>query len=512
MSLFRSILFIDPDDGADIDQVSAPECFADLHLDQIVSDVVRGNADGQLDRYFYLPLREASAVTYRHEVFRDLDRVEVCAPIKAFVAGMRTMRQQLDRVGRLWHPLQRQGWFVYAVQAYCDAVAALNDGLGRAAPSSHGLREFADYVVSYVNGDQFRALVTEIADLQTELRGIRYAVHIDGLKVHVDRYDGRPDYSRAVTATFERFSSESARDYRVRMKDFPDMNPVEEQILQCVAKLYDDQFTRLDTFCSRYRTYLDATIARFDHEVSFYLSYLAFTRRFTDAGLRFSYPRITDDPGSIYADDAFDLALAGKTMTDGNALVCNDFRLNGPERVFVITGPNQGGKTTLARTIGQLAYLAALGCPVPASRAMMTLPDGLYTHFERRETLATTHGKLDNELVRIHDILSRATPGSVIVMNESFASTTVDDSLQIGAEVLERIIALGCVAVYVTFLDELACLHRACVSMVGEVDHDDPTKRAFTFKRRPADGLAYAAALADKYGLSRDVLVRRIGQ
>ena len=104
------------------------------------------------------------------------------------------------------------------------------------------------------------------------------------------------------------------------------------------------------------------------------------------------------------------------------------------------------------------------------------MPDDIYTHFERQETLATLHGKLDNELVRIHDILSRATAESIIVMNESFASTTVDDSVQIGTEVLERIIALGCVAVYVTSSTNCKS-HRACVSMVAEVEHDDPTKR-----------------------------------
>jgi DNA mismatch repair protein MutS len=512
MAPFRSILFTDPDVGAGIDDLTAPECFADLHLDQIVNDVVRGNTDEHLDRYFYLPLHDASAVNYRHDVFRDLERDEVRAPIEAFVADMRTMRRQLERVRRLWHPLQRQGWFVYAVEEFCDAVATLRDELGRTTPSSHGLREFADYVASYVNGDRFRTLVAEIGYVQAELHKIRYAVHIDGLKVHVDRYDGQPDYSCDIAATFDRFASETAKNYHVRMKDFPDMNHVEEQILQCVAKLYPEQFKRLDAFCTQHRTYLDATISRFDREVSFYLSYLAFVRRFTDAGLRFSYPSITDDPGSTHAVDAFDLALAAKAAKGGNTVVCNNFHLSGPERVFVITGPNQGGKTTLARTIGQLAYLAALGCPVPASQATLTLPDDIYTHFERQETLATLHGKLDNELVRIHDILSRAIPSSIIVMNESFASTTVDDSLQIGTEVLERIIALGCVAVYVTFLDELASLHRACVSMVGEVEHDDPTKRTFKFTRRPADGLAYAAALADKYGLARDVLVRRIGQ
>ena len=138
------------------------------------------------------------------------------------------------------------------------------------------------------------------------------------------------------------------------------------------------------------------------------------------------------------------------------------------------------------------------------------MPDQIFTHFERQESLATLRGKLDNELVRIHDILSHATANSVIVMNESFASTTVDDALLIGAEVLQRIIARQCVAVYVTFLDELASLDPACVSMVGEVAHDDPTKRTFRFTRRPADGMAYAAALADKYGLTHEMLAERI--
>lgn len=95
-------------------------------------------------------------------------------------------------------------------------------------------------------------------------------------------------------------------------------------------------------------------------------------------------------------------------------------------------------------------------------------------------------------------------------MNESFASTTVNDAVLIGTEVLRRIIALGGVAVYVSFLDELASLDPACVSMVGEVAEDDPTRRSFRFTRRPADGLAYAAALADKYGLDHDTLLRRI--
>ncbi len=208
--------------------------------------------------------------------------------------------------------------------------------------------------------------------------------------------------------------------------------------------------------------------------------------------------------------DGFDMALAHKLAAERAPVVPNGFTLEGAERVIVVSGPNQGGKTTFARMFGQLHHLAALGCPVPGRRAQLTLVDKLFTHFERQETVATLSGKLEEELLRVHAMLDEATSRSVVVMNESFSSTSLRDALVIGRAVIAQLVERDMLAVYVTFIDELSRLSDATLSMVSTVDPADPATRTFKVVRRPADGLAYAAALAAKYNLGRDQLKERL--
>jgi len=507
---FHSILFERPEQRAGRD-LTDPDFFVDLNLDQVLESMIAGRERYELKPLFYAPLHEVAAVRYRHEVLRDLEEPEVLAAITKFADAMERMRERLERMEKLHYELQKQAWFLDAVEVYCEAVRSLAKDLDEGSVTSRGLRELRDYLGVYAASELFTTVVAETQALKEALAGIRYRVRIEGARVTVTKSEGDEDYSAQVQETFARFRQGAVGSYLVALPDHVEMNHVEARILDGVAELHPEVFAARAAYCARHAGYLDATIARFDREVQFYLAYLELIERLRAAGLPFCYPRVSAREKELATTETFDIALATKLVADDRPVVCNDFYLQPGERMFVVSGPNNGGKTTFARTFGQLHHLASLGLLVPGREARLFLPDRIFTHFEKEEDIETLRGKFDDELIRVHAILERATSSSIIVMNESFNSTTLSDALFVGTAVMRRILELGALGVYVTFVDEIASLSDATVSMVTQIVPENPAERTFKILRQRADGLAYAWAIADKYGLTYERLMERIG-
>ncbi len=507
---FRSILLPPGAREPQTEPADQPEFFRDLNLDKVVAAVTAGKDDYNLRPFFYRPLRDLATLAYRHEVMVDLERADTLPAVRSFAQGMRSVRQHRDLSAKLHYQHQKKLWFLDATATYCSTIAALKQDLRAVNLQSEGCVAFRSYLEDYTAAEGFAALKAETDQLKADLSTVKYSMLIRGDKITVRKYEDAADYSAVVQRTFDRFKQGGVKDYLVKFADGLDMNHVEVGVLGFVANLYPEIFADLDNYVERHQRFIDPTIERFDREIQFYVSYLEHIAGLKGHGLHFCYPKLSDSSKQVRSRDGFDLALAHQLAAEQSAVVCNDFHLAGRERVLVVSGPNQGGKTTFARTFGQLHYLASLGCPVPGTQADLFLFDRLFAHFERPEDITTLRGKLEDDLFRIHKVLAAATPDSIIIMNEIFSSTTLRDALFLGKEVLERIMDLDALAVCVTFIDELASLSAKTVSMLSTVVPDNPAVRTFKILRRPADGLAYAMSIAAKYGLTYSCLRERI--
>jgi len=507
---FYSILFDNPVDRIGDDALQAPEFFADLNCDQIVDAIIAGRDDYNLKPFFHACLPRVDAIKYRHEVMQELEGAALYERVKLFAVKMREVREHLVQVQKMYYKEQKQAWFLDAIEIYCETIKSFADDLTNSDLRSRGFLRFSDYLSSYARSAHFSSLFSQVNKLKADLATVEYCVLIKSGGFTVRKYEGEIDYSVEVEQTFEKFKQGAAKDYRVKFSVSLDMNHVETKILEFVAKLYPEIFVALVEFCNRNANFMDRTVTVFDREVQFYIAYLEYAAALKRVGLHFCYPRLSDTSKEIYDYEEFDLALAYKLLKENSSVVCNDFYLKGRERILVVSGPNQGGKTTFARTFGQLHYLASIGCPVPGKEAQLFLFDQLFTHFEKEEKVENLRGKLEDDLMRIHDILSRTTSRSIIVMNEIFTSTTIQDETFLSEKVMEKIIELGLLCVWVTFVDELASFGPQVVSMVSTVVPENPAVRTFKILRRPADGLAYAMAIAQKYGLTGEPIRKRI--
>ncbi len=477
----------------------------DLNLDRIFA-AIRADPDPEFREYLDLGLSDRDAVIYRHDVFRDVANDGIRTALVEFVREMAAMRSYSTISARVSHPQQKHRFHLDAVLAYCALLIELHRALSAAPVRSAGLRAWRDHLTEYLATAAFTALRADSRALDERLRAVRFSVSLRDQQITVDRHDGRADYTAAVQQLFHPLLGESRPADTATVHEWPDMNHVEERILDHLVALFPEPFAALDAFWTTHREFIDSAVATFDHEITFYLRYRMMMDRLGPEN--FCYPDVTETYDSIAVVGAYDLALALTLRRDGTGPVANDFALDGTGRgeyVLVVTGPNQGGKTTFARSIGQLAHLTALGCPVPARHARFPLVDRLFTHFERSEELSDPEGTLQEEIARMRATLGAVTDHSLVVMNESFSSTTTADALDIGTEVLGRLVATHTLTVFVTFLDELAAL-PAVVSMVAGVD-SDPDERTFRLERRPADGKAHAVAMAEKFGLTYDAIV-----
>jgi len=217
-------------------------------------------------------------------------------------------------------------------------------------------------------------------------------------------------------------------------------------------------------------------------EIGFYLGCLNLRDRLMAKGEPVCFP----DPADLVTDRLEQARLSARGLYDaslslslstGARAVGSDVDADG-RQLIMITGANQGGKSTFLRSVGLAQLMMQAGMFVAAESFAASVSAGIFTHFKREEDAAMEKGKLDEELARMSVITGQIRPGCLLLGNESFASTNEREGSEIARQVIRALNEAGVRIVFVTHMYDLASRYYA--------EHDPGT--LFLRAERRADG------------------------
>lgn len=241
-------------------------------------------------------------------------------------------------------------------------------------------------------------------------------------------------------------------------------------------------------------------------ELGFHLGCVNLHRALQAAGLPVCFPAPTQPADvALSAEGLYEvtLPLRGTEHVVGNDLDAD------ARPLIVITGANQGGKSTFARAVALATLMACAGMTVPSATMRFSPASAVFTHFRRAEDATMTQGKFEEELARMHQIIEQAALGATVVMNESFAATNEREGAEVAVPVIRAMLDSGIRVLLVTHSFELA----------DRLGHEDARRAALLRAQRLPDGtrpfrLVEQPPLSTSYGqdLYREVFAEDLDQ
>lgn len=250
-------------------------------------------------------------------------------------------------------------------------------------------------------------------------------------------------------------------------------------------------------------------------ELVFYTRWAEYIEKRRAEGWTFCKPETDTGCGGTPGMDArgiYNLKLISTEKPEN--VVPNDLAFDREKRVYVLTGANRGGKTTVTQAIGQLFLLAQSGVFVPGTRFRFDPADQVLTHFPADEDKTLDLGRLGEECRRFRELYTRCTPDSLLLLNETFSTTSFEEGYFIASDALRAILRLGTRTIYNTHMHKLAQdldtvintgeSEGKAVSLVAETKDG---KHSFRVTVAPPEGQSYARDIAEKYGVTYESLI-----
>lgn len=291
-------------------------------------------------------------------------------------------------------------------------------------------------------------------------------------------------------------------------------NPLMNNLDMTISEMLGGVVRNLKTVLNKYVNISGFALSALISEFTFYIRWAELVDKLLAAGAVLCKPEILDESRAFRGEGIYNMKLAvHKLENRGEDIVQNDLDFCDAHRIYILTGPNRGGKTTITQAVGILYLLAQNGIYVPGSHVALSPVDNIFTHFPADENQTVDLGRLGEESKRFSEIFSQATSRSLLLLNESFATTSFTEGLYIAKDITRSLKYLGANTIFNTHMHELAasldemnaaseCKDQA-VSLITGVEEG---KRSYKISIAPPQGLSFAQDIAQKYGVTYEQL------
>ncbi len=487
-----------------------------------------------LSEYFTL---DPEVIRYREQTLADMARLPALGETLVQVLPILYDITELRRLDRELGASSGEAYLysITEIELYVHVIDVLYKGLSevRSELQSTAYRALAAFVAELVESEYYKELNERLRQLSSrmrEVKSITVGVNLDSAM--------RPVDAGVISINSDSFKSGKMLDKILRMSFRNDS-------MTCIANLTpfgkgqsDNRRDALysafnsaieDVFRSSVKSWrtivgdyvLENTdfLLRLLPEIEFVTRATELERKLSERGYALAAPALRETAEKAFV--AKGLYNPDVALRIEDEIVPNDFAFDDDARLYVLTGPNRGGKSVVTCALGLAQALVQLGLRAPAVSLEISPVSGIFTHFPEGADDTIDKGRLGEECARLREIFDRLDADSLVLLDESLSSTGSYEASYIGEEILAGFAIARCRGIFSTHLHELAAALdevNARATAAGGVKIDtlvagiEEGRRSFRIHRARPDGKSYARDIANKYGLSLDEITHRLAQ
>ncbi len=538
--------------------------FSQLETDLGLSAIIKAlDWDGRHSRFIAQTLAELcldkNVIIFRQEILADLLR------LPDLVGGLSRYLPQLGELSRLrrgpgWaglnpsfrherneneevSPLEKLTQRLSELEHYLTCVQSIGAVLEESQDKlqAQGLKALQIYFKNLQQEATFVSLSQTLPELRQQLgqvKSLTIGLNLDSqlkpesatlLSINPTRFQGKGNLferllgdwrggegaSRGITPLQR---AEQIKSQRSEHELYRDMQQLLESVTSPVAQTLE-KYTRVSS----------DHLAALEPELAFYLGATRLFSELGQSGLNFCRPEIApleEKIGRISGVFNLELVLRQRSRHNSSDLaktiVPNEVGFGPQTLIFLLTGPNSGGKTTYLRAIGQAQILGQAGLLVPGQFARLSPVDNIFTHFGGNEVSDKNGGRLAQELNQLNQFFEEGSPHSLVLLNEPLSSTDQFSARLLSRDLLAGLRFLGVRTLYVTHLLELiddglsmnretggAGIASLVAGVAGASEgspeaHENNLQPSYYISPGLPGELGYANRLARQFGMSFD--------